>query len=123
MSIRIQFNDSSNEGNIFPSYTMSYGQPSSHSSGSIGEEYGMINYPHDLKMSFQIPYQMQQRFQTSMWVNSEFPIHGEVAGRSQQIYAWHVRSYNQYYQNTMSWYEYCLHQDEILSSNNAMESY
>ena len=90
MSIGTQFSDSSNEGNIFPPYTMSYGQPSSYPSGSIGEEYGMINYPHDPQMSFQIPYQMQQRFQTSMWVNPEFPIHGEVVGRSQQICAWHV---------------------------------
>ena len=48
MSIGTQFNDSSNEGNIFPPYTMSCGQPSSHPSGSIGEEYGMVNYPHDV---------------------------------------------------------------------------
>ena len=58
MSIGTQFNDSSNEGNIFPPYTMSYGQPSSQPSGSIGEEYGMINYSHDPQMSFQISYQM-----------------------------------------------------------------
>ena len=64
-----QFSDSSNEGNIFPPYTMSYGQPSSHPSGFIGEEYGMINYPHYPQMPFQIPYQMQQISQTSMWVN------------------------------------------------------
>ena len=56
MSIGTQFNDSSNEGNIFPPYTMSYGQPSSHPPGSIGEEYGIVNYPHDPQMSFQIPY-------------------------------------------------------------------
>ena len=122
MSIRTQFSDSSTEGNIFP-HKMSYGQPSSHPSGSIGEEYEMVNYPHDPQMSFQIPYQMQEGFQTSMWVNPEFPIHGEVVGRSQQIYAWHVRSYNQYYQNNISWYEYCLHQDGIPSSNNVMESH
>ena len=47
MSIGTQFSDSSNEGNIFPPYTMSFGQPSSHPSGSIGEECGMINSPHD----------------------------------------------------------------------------
>ena len=41
MSIGTQFSDSSNEGNIFPPYTMSYGQPSSLPSGSIGEEYGI----------------------------------------------------------------------------------
>ena len=87
MSIGTQFNDSSNEGNIFPPYTMSYGQLSSHPSGSIGEEYGMANYLHDPQMSFQISYQMQEGFQTNMWVNPEFPIHGEVVGRSQQIYA------------------------------------
>ena len=59
MSIGTQFSDSLNKGNIFPPYTMSYGQPSSHPLGSTGEEYGMINYPHDPQMSFQIPYQMQ----------------------------------------------------------------
>ena len=57
ISIGTQFNDSLNKGNIFPSYTMSYGQPSSHPSGSIDEEYGMIN-PHDPQMSFKILYQM-----------------------------------------------------------------
>ena len=82
MSIGTQFSDSLNESNIFPPYTMSYGQPS-HTSGSIGEEYEMINHPHDPQMSFQIRYQMQQEFQMSMWVNPEFPIHGEVMGRSQ----------------------------------------
>ena len=68
MSIGTQYSDSSNDVNFFPPYTMSYGQPSSHPSGSIGE-YGMINYPHDPQMPFQTPYQMQQGFQTSMWVN------------------------------------------------------
>ena len=120
MHIGTQYSDSSNDANVFPPYTMSYGQPSSHPSGSIGE-YGMINYPHDPQMPFQIPYQMQQGFQTSMWVNPEFPIHGEVVGTCQDIYARHVRSYNQYYHNTKSWYEYCLHQDGIPSSNVAME--
>ena len=86
MSIDTQYSDSSNDADIFPPYTMSYGQPCSHPSGSIGE-YRMINYPHDPQMSFQIPYQMQQKFQTSMWVNPEFPIHGEVMGTSQDIYA------------------------------------
>ena len=66
---------------------MSYGHHFSHPLGSIGEEYGMINYHHDPQMSFQISYQMQQEFQTSMWVNPEFPIHGKVVGRGQDIYA------------------------------------
>ena len=86
MSIDTQYSDSSNDANIFTSYTMSYGKLSSHPSGSIGE-YGMINYPHNPQMSFQIPYKMQQGFQTSMWVNPEFPIYGEVVGTSQDIYA------------------------------------
>ena len=46
MSIDTQYSDSSNDANVFPPYTMSYGQPSSHPLDSIGE-YGMINYPHD----------------------------------------------------------------------------
>ena len=102
MNIGTQYSDSSNDDNIFPPNTMSYGQPSSNPSASIHEEYGMINYPHVEQMSFHIPYQMRQRFQTNMWVNPEFPIHGEVVGTSQDIYAYHVRSYNQYYRNTMS---------------------
>ena len=36
MSIGTQYSDSSNDANVFPPYTMSYGQPSSHPSGSIG---------------------------------------------------------------------------------------
>ena len=121
MSIDTQYSDSSNDGNIFPPNTMTYGQPSSNPSVSIDEEYGMINYPHAEQIPFHIPYQMQQGFQTNMWVNPKFPIHGEVVGISQDIYAWHVRSYNQYYRNTMSWYDYCLHQDGIPSSNVAMK--
>ena len=58
MSISTQYSDSSNDVNVFPSYTMSYDQPSSHPSSSISE-YGMINYPQDPQMSFQILYQMQ----------------------------------------------------------------
>ena len=85
MSIGTQYSDSSNDVNVFPPYTMSYSQPSSHPSDSIGE-YGMINYPHGAQMSFQTPYQMQQGFQISMWVNPEFLIHGEVVGTSQDIY-------------------------------------
>ena len=57
MSIDTQYSDSSNDANVFPLYTMSYGQPFSHPSDSIGE-YGMINYPHDTQISFQTPYQM-----------------------------------------------------------------
>ena len=41
MSIGTQYSDSSNDANVFPPYTMSYAQPSSHPSGFIGE-YGMI---------------------------------------------------------------------------------
>ena len=58
MSIGTQYSDSSNDANVFPPYIMSYSQPSSHPSGSIGE-YGMINNPHDPQIPFQIPYQMQ----------------------------------------------------------------
>ena len=72
MSIDTQYSDSSNGGNIFPPNTMSYGQPSSNPSASIDEEYGMINYPHAEQIPFHVPYQMQQGFQTNMWVNPEF---------------------------------------------------
>ena len=66
MSIGTQYSDSSNDGNIFPPNTMSYGQPSSNPSASIDEEYGMINYPHVEQMPFHIPYQIQRGFQTNM---------------------------------------------------------
>ena len=66
MSIGTQYSDSSNDANIFPPHTMSYGHPSSNPSASIDKEYGMINYPHVEQMSFHIPYQMQQGFQMSM---------------------------------------------------------
>ena len=65
MSIGTQYNDSSNDDNIFPPNTMSYGQPSSNPSASIDEEYGIINYPHAEQMSFQISYRIQQGFQTN----------------------------------------------------------
>ena len=82
MSIDTQYSDSSNDANIFPPHTMSYGQPSSNSSTSIDEEYRIINYPYAKQTSFHIPYQMQQEFQRSMWVNHEFPIHREVVSTS-----------------------------------------
>ena len=75
MNIVTHYSDSSNDSNVFPPYTMSYGQPFSNPSISIDEEYGMINYSHAEQMSFHILYQMQQGLQTSMWVNPEFPIH------------------------------------------------
>ena len=81
MSIGTQYSDSSNDANVFPPYIVSYGQPSSHHSYSIGE-YGMINYPHDVQIPFKTSYQIQQGFQTSIWVNLEFPIHREVVGTS-----------------------------------------
>ena len=75
MSIGTQYSDSPDDDNIFPPNTMSYGQSSSNPSASIDEEYGKINYSHVEQMSFRIPYQMQQGFQTKMWVNPKFPIH------------------------------------------------
>ena len=87
MSIDTQYSDSLNDDNIFPPNTMSYGQPSSNLSASIDKENGMINYPHAEQISFHIPYQMQQGFQMTMWVNPKFPIHGKVMGTSQDIYA------------------------------------
>ena len=52
MSIGTQYNDSSNDDNIFPPNTMSYRYPSLNPSASIDEEYGMINYSHAEQMSF-----------------------------------------------------------------------
>ena len=56
------------------------------------------------------------------WVNLEYPIHVKAMGRTQEIYAWHVRIFNQYYRSSMSWYQYCLQQqDGIPSSTNSIE--
>ncbi|RVW86129.1 hypothetical protein CK203_038010 [Vitis vinifera] len=104
MSIGTQSSDSLNEANIYLPYVMGYGQPSS----STDEEYGMPTYPSAAQMSYQIPYQMQGGFDMNTWVNLEYPIHVEAVGRTQEIYAWHVRIFNQYYRGSMSWYQYCL---------------
>ena len=72
---------------------MGYGQPSS----STDEEYGMPTYPSAAQMSYQVPYQMQEGFDMNTWVNLEYLIHVEAVGRTQEIYAWHVRIFNQYY--------------------------
>ncbi|RVW41808.1 hypothetical protein CK203_116928 [Vitis vinifera] len=119
MSVETQFSDSSNEANIYAPYAMSYGQPPQNLSSSTDEEYERYNYPSSTQMPYYLPHQLQQQgFQTSTWENPGFPIHGQVVGRTQEIYAWHVRTYNQYYRNSMSWYEYCLQQDGLPSSNN-----
>ena len=55
MSIGTQFSDSSNEANVYPSYVMGYGQPSS----STNEESGMSRYSPSRQMSYQVPYQME----------------------------------------------------------------
>ena len=101
MTIGTQFSDSSNEANVYPPYVMGYGQSSSS---------GMLSYPSTAQMSYQVPYKMQGGFDMNTWVNLEYPIHVEAVGRTQEIYAWHVRIFNQYYQGSMSWYQYCLQQ-------------
>ena len=125
MNVETQFSDSLNKANIYAPYTMAlmgFVQPSLNPSSSTNEEYEMYNYHSSTQRPHYLPYQMQQEgFQTSIWENLGFPIHEEVVGRTQEIYAWHFRTYNQYYQNSMSWYEHCLQQDMILSSNNVME--
>ncbi|RVW83734.1 hypothetical protein CK203_045962 [Vitis vinifera] len=73
MSIGTQFSDSSNEANVYPSYVRGYDQPSS----STDDEYGMLSYPSDAQMSYQVPYQMQRGFDMNTWVNLEYPIHVE----------------------------------------------
>ena len=72
---------------------MGYGQPSS----SIDEEYGMSSYPSNAQLSYQLPYQMQGGFHMNTWVNLEYPIHVEAVDKTQEIYTWHVKIFNQYY--------------------------
>ena len=113
MSIGTQFSDSSNEANVYPPYVMGYGQSSSS---------GMLSYPSTAQMSYQVPYKMQGGFDMNTWVNLEYPIHVEAVGRTQEIYAWHIRIFNQYYRGSMSWYQYCLQQqDGVPSSTNSIE--
>ncbi|RVX16879.1 hypothetical protein CK203_003292 [Vitis vinifera] len=118
MSIGTQFSDSSNEANVYPPHVMSYGQPSS----STDEEYGVSHYSPSRQMPYQIPYQMEEGFGVNTWVNFEYPIHVEAIGRTQEIYAWHVRIYNQYYRGSLTWYQYCLQQQAgVPSSINPIE--
>ncbi|RVW14980.1 hypothetical protein CK203_090429 [Vitis vinifera] len=118
MSIGTQFSDSSNEANVYPPHVMSYGQPSS----STDEKYGMSHYSPSRQMPYQIPYQMEEGFGVNTWVNFEYPIHVEAVGRTQEIYAWHVRIYNQYYRGSLTWYQYCLQQQAgVPSSINPIE--
>ena len=93
MSIGTQFSDSSNEANVYLPYMMGYGQLSS----STDEEYGMLSYPSAAQVSYQVPYQIQGGFDMNTWVNLKYPIHVEAVGRTQEIYAWHVIIFNQYY--------------------------
>nr|CAN75768.1 hypothetical protein VITISV_032563 [Vitis vinifera] len=123
ISIRTQFSDSSNEVNVYPPYVMVYGQPLS----SMDEEYGMPSHSPSTQMSYDsyhIPCQMQGGFDTSTWVNLKYPIHVEAVGKTQEIYAWHLRIFNQYYRDSLTWYQYCLQQqDGIPSSINSIESH
>ena len=112
MSIGTQFSDSSNKANVYPLHVMSYGQPSS----SIDEEYGILRCSPSRKMSYQVPYQMEGGFDINTWVNFEYPIHVEAMGRTQEIYAWHVKIFNQYYRGSLSWYQYCLQQQDGVPS-------
>ena len=89
MSIETQFSDSSNKSNVYPPYVMGYGQPSS----SMDEEYGMPSHSPSAQMtcdSYHVLYQIQGEFDTSTWVNSEYPIYVEAVGKTQEIYAWHL---------------------------------
>ncbi|KAL6326357.1 hypothetical protein AAG906_007862 [Vitis piasezkii] len=102
MSIGTQFSDSSNEANVYPPHVMSYGQPSS----STDEEYGMSRYSPSRQMPYQVPYQMEGGLSINTWVNFEYPIH----------------NFNQYYRGSLSWYQYCLQQqDGVPSSINPIE--
>ncbi|KAL6345578.1 hypothetical protein AAG906_017307 [Vitis piasezkii] len=96
--------DRGDNANVYLPYVMSYGQPSS----STNEEYGMLSYPLVAQMSHQVPYQMQGGFDMNTWVNLKYPIHVESVSRTQEIYALHVRIFNQYYRGSASWYQCCL---------------
>ena len=54
MSIGTQYSYLSNDDNIFPHSTMSYGQHSSNPSASINEEYGMIPMLNKCHFTFHI---------------------------------------------------------------------
>ena len=65
MSIETQFNDSSNEANIYAPYAISYGQLPPNLSSSIDGEYERYNYPSSTQMSFYLPYQMHDYYSKS----------------------------------------------------------
>ncbi|RVW26902.1 hypothetical protein CK203_104184 [Vitis vinifera] len=60
---------------------------------SMDEEYGMPSHSPSAQMtcdSYHVLYQIQGEFDTSTWVNSEYPIYVEAVGKTQEIYAWHL---------------------------------
>ncbi|RVW92711.1 hypothetical protein CK203_041643 [Vitis vinifera] len=101
-----------------PPHVMSYGQPSS----STDEEYGMSRYSPSRQMSYQVPYQMEGGLGINTWVNFEYPIHVEAVGRTQEIYAWHVRIFNPILSRLIELVPICLQQqDGVPSSINPIE--
>ena len=60
-------------------------------SRATDDKNGIFNYPLT-QISYYIPYQMQGQVETNTWVNLEFPIHGEVVGRSQETYVGDVHN-------------------------------
>ncbi|KAL6345769.1 hypothetical protein AAG906_017519 [Vitis piasezkii] len=94
-----------------------HAQDEDHGSRRADEEYGMSHYSLPTNA---IPnsISMEEGFGVNTWVNFEYPIHVEAVGRTQEIYAWHVRIYNQYYRGSLTWYQYCLQQEGVPSSIN-----
>ena len=99
MNVGTQFSDSSNEANIYPPYIMTilgYGQPfpnSSISSSSTNEEYGMLTilfYTNVILHSISDV----RRISNEHMGETKVSYHGEVVGRTQEIYAWHIFTYN-----------------------------
>ena len=92
MNVGTQFSDSSNEANIYPPYIMTilgYGQPfpnSSISSSSTNEEYGMLTilfYTNVILHSISDV----RRISNEHMGETKVSYHGEVVGRTQEIYA------------------------------------
>ena len=86
MSIGTDHTYSSNEPN-YTHYPCAYGFESSN---NHLKSFGLFNFS-----SSRFPHEVcdLQNVESSNWVNTQFPIHGQIVGRNQQTYTWHVRDY------------------------------
>ena len=95
ISIGTDHTYSSNEPN-YTHYNPAYGFESS---DDHSKSFGLFNFSSS---RFLHEVCDLQNTGSSNWVNTQFPIHGQIVRRNQQTYMWHVRDYVENYSSSMS---------------------